>query len=446
MSNAIYCLKSDNRTYVNIMEEINNLIKKTMQQEKLKEVIDILTSSHNIILHGAPGTGKTYTARKIAEAMGCGKEHIGFVQFHPSYDYTDFVEGLRPTPPEENGNIGFQRVDGVFKAFCKKAVENLQRSNQTTASLLEKSYSIREIIEDFLEEAETDKKMFYTKQNEFYIESHSDEKIHIKIPSNERSNELRIRIDELHKLLSNDTQIQRGKDVTTFFNRRFRLQHDSYIYSLYQNLKPKVDNASLETVDLEERKNFVFIIDEINRGDISKIFGELFFSIDPGYRYKIDKADNAKTNTQYQNMILEEDDAFKDGFYIPENVYIIGTMNDIDRSVESMDFAMRRRFVFHEITAEMSAQSMGVEYLGSYLADLNDAIVKIDLLSKDYQIGASYVLGNKDCIIKDGDTDERKSARKKLWDSSIGCLLREYLRGSGREDKISDLAKAFGVE
>ena len=92
--------------------------------------------------------------------------------------------------------------------------------------------------------------------------------------------------------------------------------------------------------DSRQSKKFIFVIDEINRGEISKIFGELFFSIDPGYR-----GEKGRIKTQYQNLV-DDKDVFAKGFYIPENVYIIGTMNDIDRSVESMDFAMRRRFAF----------------------------------------------------------------------------------------------------
>ena len=100
------------------------------------------------------------------------------------------------------------------------------------------------------------------------------------------------------------------------------------------------------TMKGEDNRTFIFIIDEINRGEISKIFGELFFSIDPGYR-----GEKGRVQTQYQNMI-EDGDVFKKGFFVPDNVYIIGTMNDIDRSVESMDFAMRRRFAWAEVTAE----------------------------------------------------------------------------------------------
>jgi 5-methylcytosine-specific restriction endonuclease McrBC GTP-binding regulatory subunit McrB len=159
----------------------------------------------------------------------------------------------------------------------------------------------------------------------------------------------------------------------------------------------------------------LFIIDEINRGEISKIFGELFFSIDPGYR-----GTNGRVKTQYQNLV-EEDDVFYDGFYVPENVYIIGTMNDIDRSVESMDFAFRRRFAFKEVTAEESQQMLDsdsawgkdekgnsrkpsdgvISDIKERMDKLNEAICPdkkdsnkkgIEGLSSAYHIGASYFL------------------------------------------------------
>ena len=98
----------------------------------------------------------------------------------------------------------------------------------------------------------------------------------------------------------------------------------------------------LSPTEIDTDKKFVFIIDEINRGEISKIFGGTFFSVDPGYR-----GQKGSVSTQYAN--LHEND---EKFYIPENVYIIGTMNDIDRSVDTFDFAMRRRFRFVEVTAE----------------------------------------------------------------------------------------------
>ena len=97
--------------------------------DKYSECIALLEANKNLILTGAPGTGKTYLAREIATAMGAEWE---FVQFHPSYDYTDFVEGLRPTPPDSRGNIGFERKNGVFKEFCKRAIEEKENIQPIT--------------------------------------------------------------------------------------------------------------------------------------------------------------------------------------------------------------------------------------------------------------------------------------------------------------------------
>ncbi len=280
----------------------NDSISETMKT-KLQPYTNLLKANKNLILTGAPGTGKSYLAKTIAEEMGAETK---FVQFHPSYDYTDFVEGLRPRN-DGNGNVGFERKDGVFKEFCKEAL-------------------------------------------------------------------------------------------------------------------------------LESDKPFVFIIDEINRGEISKIFGELFFSIDPGYR-----GEKGMVQTQYQNMI-EEGDAFKKGFYVPENVYIIGTMNDIDRSVESMDFAMRRRFAWKEVTAEESYEAMKdkmvhAEEVKKRMTALNDAICDEKLgLNKSYQIGAAYFLKLDEY---DGDFD-------KMWEYHLRGLLSEYLRGNrDAEKQLEQLKKAY---
>ena len=177
--------------------------------------------------------------------------------------------------------------------------------------------------------------------------------------------------------------------------------------------------------------SFVFIIDEINRGELSKIFGELFFSIDPGYR-----GEKGRVATQYQNLI-EDGDAFKDGFYVPENVYIIGTMNDIDRSVESMDFAIRRRFAWCEVTAEDSANAM----LGDendkrreYMKRVNNALNKLGF-SEAYYVGAAY--------FKDLNANDNQAV-KDLWNYRLKSLLFEYLRG--REDAstaIEDLESIY---
>ncbi|WP_295160186.1 AAA family ATPase [uncultured Brachyspira sp.] len=245
----------------------------------------------------------------------------GFVQFHPSYDYTDFVEGLRPVK-DSDGNIGFERKDGVFKKFCKEALKN--RSSK-----------------------------------------------------------------------------------------------------------------------------FVFIIDEINRGEISKIFGELFFAVDPGYR-----GESGKVKTQYNNLInndeSDEDDEFEDGFFVPENVYIIGTMNDIDRSVESMDFAMRRRFAFIEIEAKNTQENI-LKSLDKNIKqeainrmdNLNNAIEKIESFNSSYHVGASYFLKLKNYY--KNSNNNKEEAFKSLWDNHLKGLLFEYLRGMpDAESKLDDeLKKAY---
>ena len=305
--------------YLNLMDDIDEKIKKHQIAEKdyptisynavtdyademnNSYYIDLLKANHNIIFNGAPGTGKTYLAKEIAKEMNA---MVKMVQFHPSYDYTDFVEGLRPIK-DEKGNICFERKDGVFKEFCKKAI------NEPTSP-------------------------------------------------------------------------------------------------------------------------FVFIIDEINRGEISKIFGELFYSIDPGYR-----GEKGKVQTQYQNLV-EEGDVFKDGFYVPENVYIIGTMNDIDRSVESMDFAMRRRFAWQEITANESAQNMGIEgELLERMERLNAVIFETEGLGSSYQVGASMFLK-----VKEGDMTEEQ-----LWNLNLKSLMKEYLRDLPQaEDILDKMKKAYFLE
>ncbi|MBI1669861.1 AAA family ATPase [Capnocytophaga periodontitidis] len=175
-------------------------------------------------------------------------------------------------------------------------------------------------------------------------------------------------------------------------------------------------------------KNYVFVIDEINRGEISKIFGELFFSIDPTYR-----GVKGAVKTQYANM--QGDD---ESFYVPENVYIIGCMNDIDRSVESFDFAMRRRFTWIEVTAEESAINMGLtEPITKAMKKLNEAIENIAGFSSAYHIGGAYFLDTDGNCIQDEELEN-------VWDYRIEPLLKEYLRGMPNgKNELEKLKNAF---
>ena len=454
-------------------EEILKAMNSQMPQQntKLDEIKKNLLANKNIILTGAPGTGKTFMAKQIAEKMGCTENEICFVQFHPSYDYTDFVEGLRPTDKDGNGNVGFERKDGVFKAFCERALKNFVDSRKSV-DVLQHERTINEIVEDFLNDAVEKKTQFETQtKNPFSVESFTDRKVFVSIPQNEKVKTLPIPIDDILELISNDVQLNIGKDVSEYFNRKWRTQQDSYIYVLTKQIQKNVkENKNNETVTMEkiQAKNFVFIIDEINRGEVAKIFGELFYSVDPGYRVTSDDLNAIKNGnktittikTQYANLetegnefdkVLQKKEKDFGHFFIPENVYIIGTMNDIDRSVESMDFAFRRRFSWIEVKADDTVDMLDQKYddngeliagLEKNLAEeakrrmknLNAEISKIDDLNDAYHIGASYFLKLKNY---GGDFG-------KLWDYHIKGILTEYLRGNpNAKEELEKLKAAY---
>ena len=296
----------------------NKEFEKNIEIEKYASKLE---ESYNIIFRGPPGTGKTYLAQSIAAYLVTDKatseyskliderSQIEMVQFHPNYDYSDFVEGLRPVM--ENGVLGFELKSGIFKSFIDKA-------------------------------------------------------------------------------------------------------------------------------RAEKNKKFVFIIDEINRGEISKIFGELFFSIDPEYRGK-----KGQVTTQFANLHNSEE-RDEGRFYVPENVYIIGTMNDIDRSVDSFDFAMRRRFRFIELKAQdclgMLSQ-LNKKELGEAkkrMSSLNEAIK--NKLNENYQVGGAYFAKLK-------KKNKNSISFEELWSDYLEPLLREYIRGLNDEEEIiKELKKAYDGE
>lgn len=323
-------------------QDYHQQVKQREIMEKNKTYVNLLKTNYNLILTGAPGTGKTYLAQQIAKEIGCCEAQIGFVQFHPSYDYTDFVEGLRPKQ-DDSGNLGFEPKDGIFKKFCENALQT------------------------YLSDA---------------------------------------------------------------------------------NNAPK----------------YVFIIDEINRGEISKIFGELFFSIDSGYRvtkgmiddHRSGKSPLVTIRTQYSNM-CKRPNAFDEAlgitdandfghFFVPDNVYIIGTMNDIDRSVESMDFAFRRRFAFKEIKA---SENLGMlddledkDNIIKRMENLNAAIEKVEGLSSAYHIGGSYFMK-----LKLYQNEDKSYDYDSLWNNHLEGLLMEYLRGmADAEKKVKELKEYYDLK
>lgn len=389
-------------------ETIDPINEEDMPQPKYKEYIDLLQETHNLVLTGAPGTGKTYMAKEIAKEMGAVTQ---FVQFHPSYDYTDFVEGLRPIQ-KEDGQMGFKRRDGVFKAFCAKAIEATVEADDEETVISDEA--ALQLFKDDLR-----------KQGEIEIPSY--------LGPNSVPRTVCLSQNGTFSVKGESNPVYSDQKVLRYMSTKNRdeLGTDTYTVSIGEHILREYKHKV--TVSLNKQKPFVFIIDEINRGEASKIFGELFFAIDPGYRGKKD----ILVQTQYQNLVPESD-VFAKGFFVPENVYILATMNDIDRSVESMDFAMRRRFTWHEVkpadTESMLDDLPCAVEAKETMHRLNNAIAETDGLGAAYMIGPSYFLKLGD---NGGDFD-------KLWQMNIEPLLKEYLRGFRKTDEILDkFSKAY---
>ena len=330
-------LKSARATCSKVCEWMNDFVN--------KPIFELLEANHQIVLTGAPGTGKTYlTEKQIApnfvktdDPNDKASERVFKVQFHPGYDYSDFVVGLKPVLVNKDG----------------KEVAEPKEGEQVSVTFKWKKGLFCDIAEEATKE--------------------------------------------------------------------------------YEDAK----------ADRREPKKYVLIIDEINRADLSRVFGELFSQLESGYRYRLTNApkeelENEKIKEKGKGILLPN----KERLVIPDNLYIIGTMNDIDRSVESMDFAMRRRFGWHEVTAEASkailAKADGSDSsLIKAMDELNKLIEETKGLGKEYHLGGAIFakIAQYDVTLPDQERYEL------LWRNHIANTLKDYLRGNPKASVVFNSLK-----
>lgn len=336
-----------------------------------------------LVKYGAPGTGKTYIAKEVAKLQFniWQEEFTDFelkyedackvVQFHPSYSYEDFMEGLRPVLDKEN-QAQLQLVNGIFKSQCIQAGK----------------WEVDVLKLDLNQEVK--------KKNWDQLTVKDLEKFKTKLKANGN--------------------------------------YWEYIFAADSNKKLS-----------EVIPPYFIIIDEINRAELSRVFGELMYCLE--YR-----GINGAIETQYNQLNTESTGMLKLGenykFFVPHNLFLIGTMNTVDRSVESFDFALRRRFRWEEVQPDVALLHYHLDSfnknwlkLSENLKKLNKAILNEPLLGKDFCIGHAYLMNlgyAKETTITD--------VRKLVWQDSIAPLLEEYVRGTGREAEIMQtFDKAFGL-
>lgn len=389
------------------IEEYNqkNFLEEVFIEENDFETIKaLLERKKNIILQGAPGVGKTFAAKRIAYSMIGKKDEnlIKIVQFHQNYSYEDFVEGYKPN---ENGS--FKLKNGVFKEFCKEALKNLEECNKSEdeksfEKKFEKAYN--KLIEDIDE-------------NDVKIESKTGivfNNIEIKPNNNLKiikgKKPLHVSYDDLLKVAKKFKPQQEFSttDISVFLNKGCHAYaYWAVLNHIYINYWSENNTEETKPTETIEKKKYFFIIDEINRGNLSKIFGELLMLIEDTHR-------GEKINLAYSG---EE-------FCVPENVYIIGMMNTADRSLAMIDYALRRRFSFFEMQPAFENDKFkkiikgeNLEKVVEKIIELNNKICGDASLGKGFCIGHSYF-----CNL----TDDNKETLKNIIDYEIAPMLKEY--------------------
>ncbi|EKQ7658928.1 AAA family ATPase, partial [Campylobacter jejuni] len=388
----------------------------------------------NQILYGSPGTGKTYhTIDKALEIISKEEKiqipseddrinrkkifdeyvkngQIVFTTFHQSYGYEEFVEGIKPIidNDENSQEVKYDVKDGIFKELCDKSLKNYILSMQN-----ENEIDLDKLIFEFANYINQD---FLNKGNEFPLENKvSIKKILLNSKDEYRSFLLggsikspqRLTIDIIKRDYLNfkNKKILSFKDIKPKYDSQSDYHGNAIYYFMFYNKLKEFENIQNEKFKIKKEilKSYIIIIDEINRGNVSKIFGELITLIEASKR--IGEKEELKVTLPYSGK----------EFGVPKNVYIIGTMNTADRSITSLDTALRRRFEFIEMMPDVSKLSIDCE--GINLQELLKAInTRIEyLLDREKTIGHAFFI-----------SVENLEDLKKVFKNKIIPLLQEY--------------------
>ncbi|EAL3739531.1 TPA: AAA family ATPase [Campylobacter coli] len=435
-------LNNSNLSIIKLSE--NEKIYKEQHFENEKILSENQNLSLNQILYGPPGTGKTYhTIDKALEILGENLEsrdekkakfdeyvkngQIVFTTFHQSYGYEEFVEGIKPSlNSDENSQINYKVKDGIFKELCKKALENRDDIESF-------NFYINDLKEKTKEDANNPEKYFQLPNTKYSIQYRGGKTFRIKFDDMSKNHkDYPVSIDNIEKLYktSNIDEIYNSAYVKAILN-----------YLKSQGLKDYKEKD--EKINLP----YIIIIDEINRGNVSKIFGELITLIEPSKR--IGESEELKVTLPYSGK----------KFGVPKNVYILGTMNTADRSITSLDTALRRRFEFVEmmpdpdllknvfICKDVENPNKDEDYLGDdaktegFAEILQNILISINkriefLLDREKTIGHAFFMSeavkfNKDNWCKPDEYEEdwyvlSISKLKSIFQNKIIPLLQEY--------------------
>lgn len=426
---AVQKTLTDITQYTDYVEKLKLLFMDT----KIKQFNNILQVKKNLILQGAPGTGKTYNTAALALSI-CGEAipethedamkryeelrkegRIGFCTFHQSMDYEDFVEGIKPKTINEQ--VSYEIEPGIFKTISKIA-NNPTLAKQTKS--LDAAFD--NLVQDIFDgNTKTIKLKNGVESTELSVSPQmtikwktGDDRIDVNCVSKDR-------LLKLCEVYDSKEKIKSMKNIDESIRNVIGGCNSSYYWAVANHL---FENIVEERSGTESNKNFVLIIDEINRGNVSKIFGELITLLEADKR--IGGEHPIKVTLPYS----------KESFGVPSNLYIIGTMNTTDRSVGNIDYAVRRRFAF--VTLESKEEVIEQHYkndetLKNKALELFNSVKaflikhKFDMDIADLMVGHSYFLAK----------DEEELGLK--WKYEIVPLLHEYYKdGITKQDVKAD--------